>query len=204
MKTKRNTCRVLVALVILLPAVTWAGPYARGRHAESFWVDAQVLHVEPRLRLVEITTPREVCWDEPVRHVTNQYESHTPKVVGGILGGVLGNQFGGGRGRTAMTVAGALLGASVGRDVAHQRAVPSSSYTSVERRCELEQVVHTEERIDGYRVTYLYQGREMVTETKVDPGNTIRVRVRVDSVTYNDHPRRFAPNYRPRKLHYRH
>jgi len=36
---------------------------------------------------------------------------------------------------------------------------------------------HDEERIDGYRVTYLYRGREYTTVMSYNPGERIRIRV---------------------------
>ncbi len=157
-------------------------------HAEQFWIEAPVVDVQPQLRVVQVTVPQQVCWDEPVQHAARDHrrESFTPKILGGILGGVVGNQFGGGRGRTAMTVAGALLGASMGNDAARQRIPAQATYTSFERRCKTEQVTHEEERADGYRVTYEYAGRRFTTRSPVDPGNSIRVRVQVEPVTYND------------------
>ena len=112
--------------------------------------------------------------------------SFTPAVVGGIIGGVVGNQFGSGSGQTAMTIAGSLLGASIGRDTAyrHRRGYRHGIRTvsGVERRCETEEVVHEEERVEAYRVTYKYRGREYVTRMGSDPGSRIRVRVRVDPI----------------------
>jgi uncharacterized protein YcfJ len=161
--------------------------YSRGASGEQFWVNAPVLDVKPLVRVVRITTPREVCWEEPVHHAGyRERESHTPKILGGIIGGVVGNRFGGGRGQDIMTIAGALLGASIGRDVAYRRSRYQPGYVSMEHRCEIEHVTHEEERMDGYEVTYEYGGREFTTRTPVDPGDTIRVRVRVEPVAYND------------------
>ena len=175
---------------------------SRGVSSEEFSVIVPVLDVEPLVRIVQVTTPQEVCWEEPVHHAGYRgRESHTPKILGGIVGGVVGNQFGSGRGKAVMTVAGALLGASIGRDVAHRRARHGPTHISMERRCKIEQVTHEEERIDGYEVTYEYGGREFSTHTPVNPGDTIRVRVRVEPVAYNDRidPGRHsyqAPRYR--------
>jgi len=155
--------------------------------AEQFWVEAPVVDVEPLLRRVQVTVPQEVCWEEPVQIAAQPGpRSHTAPLLGGIIGGVVGNQFGGGNGRTALTIAGALLGASVGNDVANRRRAYYPATTTMERRCQVEQVSHEEERIDGYRVTYAYAGREFTTHSPVDPGERIRVRVQLEPVTYND------------------
>jgi len=49
----------------------------------------------------------------------------------------------------------------------------------VEERCRLERAYRSEERLQGYRVTYLYNGQTYTTRTSHDPGNRIRVRVSV-------------------------
>ena len=181
---------LLGATLLAIPLTGSAGD--RRRNSNSHYDYAKVTHVEPITRIVQISTPQEVCWNERVRTVRNEgyggrrNRSFTPTVLGGLLGGVVGNQFGSGRGQTAMTVAGALLGASIGRDASVDRHRPVNrpatiGYTT-ERRCEVEQVVHEEERIDGYRVAYRFRGREYVTRTDEYPGDRIRVRVEVDPV----------------------
>lgn len=153
---------------------------------EQFSVNAKVISVEPLVRIVEVTTPQEVCWNEQVVHRTTGYKSRTPLVLGGIIGGVVGNQMGGGRGKSIMTVAGAILGASIGRDIAQQKQTGQQEVLAYERVCEIEQVTHEEERANGYRVTYEYDGREFVTYTQSDPGEFIRVRVHIEPLAYND------------------
>ena len=181
---------LLGATLIAFPLIGAAGDWRKDSNA--YYDFAKVTHVEPITRIVQISTPQEVCWNERVRTVSNgayggrRNRSFTPTVLGGLLGGVVGNQFGSGRGQTAMTVAGALLGASIGRDTSVDRHRPVNrpatiGYTT-ERRCEVEQVVHEEERIDGYRVAYRFRGREYVTRTDEYPGDRIRVRVEVDPV----------------------
>ena len=164
---------------------------ARADHApaagDGFWIDADVIAVEPLLRSVQVTTPREVCWEEPVRYTTAHrghrgHRSHTPKIIGGIIGGIVGNQFGSGSGNTAMTAAGALLGASIARDSQYRHRRAGRSYVRAEERCEIEQVTHEEERVDGYRVTYEYNGRTFETHSDRDPGDRIRVHVRLTPV----------------------
>ena len=48
------------------------------------------------------------------------------------------------------------------------------------QRCET-RYQRWQERIDGYRVTYVYNGRRQVTEMPYRPGDRIRVRVDVSS-----------------------
>lgn len=195
---KRSARTGLIAAIGLLGLTTLSFPVvgvADNRRSDSntYYDYAKVTHVQPITRIVHISTPREVCWNERVRTVSDEgrhgrrYDRPVaPTVLGGILGGVVGNQFGSGRGNTAMTVAGALLGASIGRDasIRNQRTYhrPARVSYTTERRCEIEQVTHEEERIDGYQVSYRFRGRDYVTRTNTDPGDRIRVRVEVDPV----------------------
>ncbi len=142
---------------------------------------APVVHVEPIMRRVRVETPRRECWDE------TRYEASRPHIsepgvggrtlLGGIIGGVIGHQIGSGRGRDAATIAGSVIGAGVGYDAASRRS--SSVEERTVQRCDVRYDRDVEERIDGYRVTYEYNGREYTTRLPYDPGERIRVRVDV-------------------------
>jgi len=176
-----STALLAVAALACTGNATADGHNYRGySNAESFGVQARVLDIEPLVRTVQVTVPQEVCWEEPVRRTADNYNSATPKVLGGIIGGVIGNKFGSGSGNKIMTAAGAILGASIGRDAQYRNRQARGSYVSYEQVCEIEQVTHEEERTDGYRVTYEYGGREFVTYSDVPPGDYIRLRVRVE------------------------
>ncbi len=198
-RTARNGCLaaagLLGAMILVFPLVGAADH--RRDESNAYYDYAKVTRVAPITRIVRISTPQEVCWNERVRTVSDGgwnngrhrgHKTFTPTVLGGLLGGVVGNQFGSGRGNTAMTVAGALLGASIGHDAAARshRAVrqhrPATVSYTTERHCEIEQVYHEEERIDGYSVSYRFRGREYVTRSDTHPGDRIRVRVEVDPV----------------------
>lgn len=165
---------VLALGVISLPVAGHAAHLSGGGH----FAKAKVTDVQPIVRIVQISTPHEVCWDEPVRQ-SRQHRSFVPTVLGGIIGGVVGNKFGGGRGNDVMTVAGAVLGASIGNDAGAQRQQRAGPRYVTARHCEIEESVHEEERIEGYRVTYRFQGHEYVTQMDEKPGRDIRVHVRV-------------------------
>ena len=123
-------------------------------------------------------------------------------IIGGLLGGAVGNQVGRGEGRRIATVAGALIGAAIGHDVGQQRQRDrEGSYDDRNgnrygnryddryddrydrgrevERCQIRHEERFEERIDGYRVTYEYNGREYTTRMSYDPGKQVRVRVDV-------------------------
>ncbi len=181
--TGNRLASVILALgVIGLPAAGHAAhPLEDGG---EYFAKAKVTDVQPVVRIVQVATPREVCWDEPIRQgyrgSDRRYQSFVPTVLGGIIGGVVGNQFGGGHGNDAMTVAGTLLGASIGRDVGYRRERDAGPHYVSARRCETEESFHEEERIEGYRVSYRFQGRDYVTHMDEEPGRSIRVSVRVE------------------------
>jgi uncharacterized protein YcfJ len=146
---------------------------------------AKVIDVQPLTTRVRVSTPQRECWDE-TRLEAPPYQPAPRNVVGGTLlgaaiGGVLGSQIGSGSGRRAATAGGAVIGAAIG----HQQAVRRSGYVPpppreyTVQRCETRYREEWQERVDGYRVTYNYQGREQVTEMPYKPGDRIRVRVDV-------------------------
>jgi len=134
---------------------------------------ARVVDVDPIVSRVAVRSPQRECWYED-RDVYSRPTSATPTVLGAIIGGVIGHQIGSGHSRNVGTVAGAVLGASVGHDVSTRHAGVETR--SVER-CEVRTQHDWEERIDGYRVTYRYQGRTYDTVMPYDPGNRVQVRV---------------------------
>jgi uncharacterized protein YcfJ len=183
-----GTTRKLQLAALMLLTMTTARASHEPEYApddeNDFYVDARVIDVQPLVRVVTVTTPQEVCRNEEVWQPAPGRPSRTPLIAGGIIGGIVGNQFGGGRGQDLMTAAGALLGLSMGADAAN-RNYQARSYRSVQEICDIEHVRHEEERIDGYRVTYRYAGRDFVTHTQTEPGKTIRVRVAVEPLSYN-------------------
>ncbi len=165
------------ALALVAPAFAGHadGPYEAG----GFLDYAKVERVEPLSHVVRVATPRRECWTEEVPVYRSGYRSATPLILGGIVGGVVGNTVGQGRGRDVATVAGALLGGSVGRDVAQRNGSTYAAGTEVRERCRVVDDYRDEERIDGYRVTYRYQGEQYVTHLDHDPGERLRIQVSV-------------------------
>ncbi|HLS82756.1 MAG TPA: glycine zipper 2TM domain-containing protein [Steroidobacter sp.] len=184
--------RTAQMLIILASVVGIAGaaaaappPWANARHNRATFDGydyARVVHAEPIVRQVRIETPRRECWDD-VRYVESRPHISDPSVggrtlLGSVIGGVIGHQFGSGSGRDAATIAGAMIGAGVGYDSAARR-YPAGAREEVVQRCDVRYQHEYEERIEGYHVTYLYNGREMTTRLPYDPGDRIRVRVAV-------------------------
>lgn len=159
-----------------------------GQRAGSFTDTAQVIDVEPIVRTVRIEHPRRECWDEEVRH-TVRHHDHNPggMIVGGVIGGIVGHALGRrinkGRARTAATAAGTLIGAAVGHGAGAHGHHETREY-GYEERCRTYVDYSSEERVDGYWVTYRYQGEEFRTRMRRDPGDTISVRVRIVPLTH--------------------
>lgn len=186
---------------LAMPAVADADSGATGRYSAY----ADVVEVSPRYGWREVSEPVRECVLVD-RHVTHHgaypsYDHHSRRhdgggaaagIVGGLIGGLIGNQFGGGNGRTAFTVAGAALGASIARDHVrrgrehryYESGYHEAGYREVPgrtvRRC-TETWEHREVRdIDGYDVTYRYQGRTFQKWMDRHPGDTVRVDVVVE------------------------
>ena len=172
---------ISIAAALVLAEVTTFNAHA----SDAYYDYATVLSSEPRYRTVRIEIPERECWDEPVtiyQPPGGGYRSTTPMILGGITGAAIGHHLGHGyHGRHLGTVAGGVLGVSVARDMQHsyRRNQPSRSRTRYETRCETRSNWREEERLDGYRVEYKYNGRVYHTVMDRDPGQRFRVNVRV-------------------------
>ena len=156
---------------------------------------AKVVSVDPIVRQVRIETPRRECWtdtssyDRSRRSYDDRYYAGGERpgtagrmILGGIIGAAIGNSIGAGDGRRAATVAGALIGSAIGHD-AGSRGDGRYGSGYYERRpverCDVRYESTYEQRIDGYNVVYVYDGRRHAIRLPYDPGERIRVRVDV-------------------------
>ncbi len=197
MTSKNMGKKVLAGMVAAALVVCSAGAVAQDRYNDSYdsryddasydggaYDYAKVIDVQPLTTRVRVSTPQQECWDE------TRYENHPEpepnSVTGGTLlgaaiGAVIGHQIGSGDGRRFATASGAVIGAAIGHNQAVRRTgyepPPPREYT--EQRCATRYHDEWQERVDGYRVTYLYHGRQQVTEMPNHPGERIRVRVDV-------------------------
>jgi uncharacterized protein YcfJ len=160
-----------------------------GRYDEDGGYDyAKVVDVQPLTRQVRVSSPQRECWDETRYDERDSYGPPRARNAGGstllgaVIGAAIGNQIGHGDGRRAATAAGAIIGAGIGNSQAgrrngYEQPPPPRAYTV--QRCETHYNEDVQERIDGYRVTYVYHGRRGVTQLPYRPGDRIRVRVDV-------------------------
>ncbi len=182
----RKYSSVWLALAFWLPVAAFAQPgaYRPGPPPgdNERLVYADVLRVDPVYDRVQVSQPREECYDEEVRHSGGRYDNTAAgTIVGALVGGALGNQVGKGNGRRAATVAGAVIGGSVGREVDANNN-PRGLTRSVETRCRVVESAYEERRIIGYDVEYRYRGEVFFSRLGHDPGEKLRVRVVVEPV----------------------
>lgn len=180
MKSTRKTAMVTAAsLMLVLSSNVMADS---GRYASKAKFDyAKVVSAEPIVRYVTVKTPQSECWQDTETYTEHRSGSGNAAgaLVGAVIGGVVGHQFGSGRGNDAATVAGSLIGAAIGNDSSKRRPRETVRYERPVERCATTIVEREEERIDGYRVVYRYQGQRYATRMPYDPGERIRVRVDV-------------------------
>lgn len=146
---------------------------------------AQVLESRPIYRQVRVSEPRRECWDERVSYREPRVagQNAAGAILGGIIGGVAGNQFGRGSGRSVATGVGAVIGASLGsRAGEYDRG--GLVRTGYETQCRTVDQARIEDRVDGYDVTYRYNGGVYHTTLPYDPGNRLAVDVDVRPVRY--------------------
>lgn len=163
---------MLVGAVLGAVGVTAGGAVATYSLVKSGPEYAQVLAVEPVK--TQIKTPREVCKDVTVtrqRPVQDQHQI-AGTVLGAVAGGLLGNQIGGGTGKKIATVAGAAGGGYAGNKI-QEGMQERDTYTTTQTRCNT--VNDISDKIVGYDVRYMLDGKEGKVRMDRDPGNQIPV-----------------------------
>ena len=190
--------KVLAGVVAAALAVASAGAIAQDRYGNPYdsqyddgryddaggYDYAKVIDVQPLTTRVRVSAPQQECWDET--RYENVHEPMPDSVAGGtllgaVIGAAIGNQIGSGHGRHMATAGGAVIGAAIGHNTAmrHSGYTPPPPREYTVQRCATRYHDEYQERIDGYRVTYVYHGRRQVTEMPNRPGDRIRVRVDV-------------------------
>lgn len=104
-------------------------------------------------------------------------------VLGTIAGAVLGSKIGDGSGRYVGTAVGSMVGGMAGRSIYDSAQRNRRMQSGTVRVCDPVPAngrgdhYGSDERVDGYDVTYEYAGRTYRTRTAYHPGDRIRVRV---------------------------
>ncbi len=143
---------------------------------------AQVVSTTPVYETIQYTVPVEACRNEEVAYANNPRRSFTGPILGAIIGGALGNAVGhNNSNRKVGAVVGAVLGGSIGADISRRNRGYANDEVRyrTERVCNVSSEIREEERLAGYNVSYVYAGETYTTHMNRDPGDSIRVRVRV-------------------------
>lgn len=164
------------------------------QHNNKYTDYARVLSAQPVYRSVSRQVPRQECHIESISYQEanpnyrsdSNYHSGTPMILGGLIGGAIGHKAGHHKkAKNAGAVVGALLGGSIGRDLysRSKRNQPQNHEPQTITRYRDEEVCRTqyyterEDVLDGYDVSYEYQGRNYFTRMKRDPGRDLRIAV---------------------------
>lgn len=168
----------------------WAkghGPYG-GRYERGYDY-ARVIDVDPIIRRVRVATPQRECWEEsyPVHRGPSRTEVRST-IVGSLIGAAAGHHFSVRHDvpGPAAVIGGSVIGAAIGNSIGAHRAERNGDYRHVEyrsvERCEVRHRDVWAEEIQGYRVTYVYEGRRYTTRMPYDPGRRLLVDVNVRPV----------------------
>lgn len=198
------SCTLVAAILSTLSATATASDkrVATARFTEY----AKVVNVQPVYQQVRHREPQQQCWTEQEQYIvgyertaqpTNRRRNNTSAgstIVGGIIGGVIGNQLGRGhssRSRTGATVAGAIIGSAIGNE-SNVQGTRNGRYRNSQQvhstpiyetrdvqRCKRTMGTRTQSQLQHYNVTYVYKGREFVTQLPRDPGNRLELQVSV-------------------------
>jgi uncharacterized protein YcfJ len=186
MKTNKPVLTVILILISATAIADSGNKRFRNKSGNMAYEFAKVVDVRPIYREVEVSNPVRECWDEPVIqvHGGTGHKSASGMAVGGILGGIIGHQVGSGNGKKLATAVGTIIGAQIGHNAinGHTQTAPQSSYTEYQQQCGVRQQVSYEEVLDGYRVTYRYQGDRYQIKMPYDPGKRIKLRIHIEPV----------------------
>ncbi len=184
MNSKPKLAALASAAMLLGSQLAYADhdDYRQARNDRAQFDYAQVISSQPIVNYVTVTTPVRECWEETEYYTVDSGRRHNgaSTILGAVIGGVLGHQVGSGRGNEAATVAGTLIGAAIGNESSRNRhgdRYASERHSRPVERCKTSYRDHQEKRIDGYRVTYRYNGQKYQTEMPYDPGRKLKVRV---------------------------
>ncbi len=168
--------KLILPLLLALgssPLYAGHGHHNKHRGHDTTVVKARVSQVEPIVEVVQIPQEHRECWDEEVSS-SRRHRSGSGLLTGAIIGGVIGHNVGNEQNRGATAAVGTLLGASIGNRAERKRHAP---YSYTEQHCSVTTDYIEEERISGYRVSYLYHGESYTTRMDRDPGKFVRLRV---------------------------
>ena len=170
----------LIGILMLSTGAALAG-HQYDSERDVYFDHAKVIRVEPVYTSVRVSIPQEECYQEEVRTPVYNNHSNGTALVGGVIGGLVGHKLG--HGKKGATIAGTILGAAIGK-TAGREGDRYSEHVSYADRCTTRVAYRTEERIDGYYVTYRYKGEVFTTRMNQHPGQQLRVRVQVSPVVY--------------------
>lgn len=183
-----------ISLTVFILLSTHTVLYAKGQSHISYEY-VSVISATPVSKIIQHSTPYQDCWSEQVRvapartrPVQNSYfdsmfdeNSYTGTVLGGLVGGGIGNALGHNKSnKKAGAVLGGLLGGAAAYDLTHNRRPAQDFYTpqyETRQHCKTRYKTYEEEKVVGYRVRYSYNGNEYTTQTKHDPGDTLRLKL---------------------------
>jgi uncharacterized protein YcfJ len=183
--------KLMIAGALSAPLVAGAagfGGYKVAQHQELAQDDglAEVVAVTPVTKTVRVaTSPSQKCESVPVRYTDQVHTERTSKgknmLIGTVLGAVAGNQIADdSKHRDAATIGGAALGAWGGYEYSEKRNKPRTvTKTRYEQRCTTVQNYRSEQKTDGYDVTYRYQGQVFTTRMETPPPARFPVTINV-------------------------
>lgn len=168
MKSKVYLATVLYGLTVIAGSavVNAASP-------PSINGEARVISTTERYVTVREVRPTEECREVQVNS-SGSTSSHTPELLGAILGGAIGKEFD--DSSDAGALIGGLLGASIASDMEKKNAKNKGS-SRTEIQCATVNREVEVRRVDGYDVTYEYDGNLFTYKMNYYPGTTIPVRV---------------------------
>lgn len=173
--------RIVSMAITSALAVCLAPALAGAQDIASKQVEVKVVKVAEHYSEITRFIPEEKCYKVAVNDRRGDTSSHTPELVGAVLGGAIGNEI---NNSDISKIAGALLGASIASDLEKQNAKSKGGSARTEVRCEIVEREVTSTELDGYRVTFEYDGQLYSSIVNSKPGPKMDVNLYIIPVDF--------------------
>src|SRR5688572_24614615 len=152
MNTQKFVTGLTVIALGLVSMTAQADPRGNGRHNRDYddgYDYARVVHVEPIVTRVRVSSPARECWNETRYEEPSHYPDRRERrsiagstLLGGLIGAAVGHRAGhGSRHEGGAIAAGAIIGSTIGRDIAERRVDRNRPYSQPREytveRCEV-------------------------------------------------------------------
>ena len=162
--------------VLAVGILALSAGFAQAGHRDEKGIYGRVIYVEPVYRSYKKPRKHNSCIEYD--HSIPVQTSYTGTILGAVIGGALGHSIGDAHGDPgAAAIAGGLIGASFGRGIDRHNSY--NRHMLVTGPCRSDRRYKRVREVVEYKVTYRYNGRVHKARLDYDPGEWVKLNVKV-------------------------